>query len=76
MNKGLGESVGEKIPQFKAPEINKATKLFELIFPEQLEEYEAFLENDKGNVETASIFEVVEPLIPYLPYLEGEYGKL
>ena len=75
LNRGIGDSVSDKIPQFKASEINKATKLFELIFPEQLEEYKTFLENDKGNVETASIFEVVKPLIPYLPYLEDEFNS-
>ena len=76
LNYGLGESVEDKIPKFKQENINKATHLFGLLFPDQLDEYKMFLEDDKGVVETASIFETVKPLIPSLPYLEESYVQL
>ena len=70
LNYGLGESVEDKIPNFKAEYIDKATHLFGLLFPDQLDEYKRFLEEDKGNVETASMFEIVKPLMEDLPFLE------
>ena len=76
LNYGLGESVEDKVPKFKAENIDKATHLFELLYPSKIDEYKEFLANDKGNVETASIFEVVEPLIPSLPFLEVNYVNL
>ena len=75
LNYGLGDSVEDKLPSFKADDINRATKLFELTFPEQIDDYKKFLLNDK-DVETGSIFEVVTPLIPELPFLEDSYVKL
>ena len=75
LNRGLGESVEDKLPTFSAKDINRATKLFELTFPEQIDEYKTFLENDTS-LEMSSIFEVVKPLIPSLPFLEDEYVQL
>lgn len=75
LNRGLGESVEDKLPTFSAKDINRATKLFELTFPEQIDEYKKFLENDTS-LEMSSIFEVVKPLIPSLPFLEDEYVQL
>ena len=75
LNRGLGESVEDKLPTFSAKDINRATKLFELTFPEQIDEYKKFLENDTS-LEMSSIFEVVKPLIPRLPFLEDEYVQL
>lgn len=75
LNRGLGESVEDKLPTFSAKDINRATKLFELTFPEQINEYKKFLENDTS-LEMSSIFEVVKPLIPRLPFLEDEYVQL
>ena len=75
LNRGLGESVEDKLPTFSAKDINRATKLFELTFPEQIDEYKKFLENDTS-LEMSSIFEVVKPLIPRLPFLEDEYVNL
>lgn len=75
LNKDLGESVEDKLPSFKEEDINKATKLFKRTFPQQIDEYLNFLQND-NDVETGSIFEVVTPLIPTLPFLEDEYVNL
>ena len=75
LNYGLGDSVEDKLPNFKQSDINKATHLFAKTFPDQLDEYKIFLENDK-DVELGSIFEMVKPLIPTLPFLEEEYVNL
>ena len=75
LNYGVGDSVEDKLPSFNAQDIHKATALFERTFPDQIVEYKRFLEND-DNVETGSIFEVVKPLIPSLPFLEDEYVQL
>ena len=72
LNKGVGDSVEDKLPSFRADDINRATKLFELTFPDKIDEYKEFLDSDDDN-ETASIFEAVKPLIPSLPFLEGSY---
>lgn len=75
LNKGLGESVEDTLPQFRADDIHKATNLFKMIYPSNVEEYLAFVENDKDN-ETASIFECVKPIKENLPYLEVNYNGL
>lgn len=70
LNHGLGDSVEDVIPSFRNEDIDRATKLFSLMYPEQVEEYENFLEND-NDWESASTFEVIQPIIPDLPYLDG-----
>lgn len=75
LNHGLGDSVEDTIPSFKAEMVNRATKLFSMIYPENVEEYKVFLENDTDN-ETSSIFETVNPIKDNLPYLEGNYENL
>ena len=75
LNHGLGESVEDTIPQFRADKIHKATNLFREIYPDNVDEYLTFLENDNDN-ETASIFETVKPIKESLPYLEGNYVNL
>jgi hypothetical protein len=75
LNYGLGDSVEDKLPSFKKDDIHRATTLFERTFPDQINEYKIFLEND-DSVEMGSIFEVVKPLIPSLPFLEDEYVNL
>jgi len=75
LNYGLGDSVEDKFPKFKQADIDRATNLFSKTFPDQIDEYKEFLEND-NNIETGSIFEMVKPLIPTLPFLEDEYVNL
>ena len=75
LNYGLGDSVEDTIPSFKAEMVNRATKLFSMIYPENVEEYKSFLENDTDN-ETSSIFETINPIKDNLPYLEGNYENL
>lgn len=70
LNRGLGDSVEDTLPQFKKSDVDMATRLFECMYPEQIEEYNQFLESDK-TYESASTFEVVKPIVPNLPYLEG-----
>ena len=76
LNYGLGDSVEDKIPQFKAEHIHKATHLFGLLFPDQLDEYKRFLDSDKSMVETQSMFEKIKPLRRDLPFLEESYVNL
>ena len=73
INYGVGSSVEDTIPNFKASHINKATKLFEQLYPENVDEYKEFLANDK-EYDFASIFETVKPLKPNLPFLDDSYG--
>lgn len=75
LNHGLGTSVEDTLPQFKAEHIKKATHLFEQIYPDSMDDYMRFLESDTDN-ETASIFETVHPIKDNLPYLEENYVKL
>lgn len=75
LNHGLGDSVEDTIPSFKAEMVNRATKLFSMIYPENVEEYKVFLENDTDN-ETSSIFETINPIKDNLPYLEDNYENL
>ena len=75
LNHGLGDSVEDTIPQFRASEINKGRNLFSMIYPNKIDEYNLFLENDKDN-ETASIFESVKPIKENLPFLEANYDEL
>lgn len=75
LNHGLGASVEDTLPVFRAEDIHKATNLFKQIYPDNVEEYMEFLRNDNDN-ETASIFETVKPIKENLPYLEDNYVKL
>ena len=75
LNHGLGASIEDTLPSFKAEDIHRATHLFEQLYPDNIDEYKVFLENDKA-YETASIFETVHPIKENLPYLEENYVKL
>ena len=75
LNHGLGDSVEDTLPVFRAEAIHRATHLFESIYPENVDEYKSFLMNDNDN-ETASIFETINPIKDNLPYLEGNYDNL
>jgi len=76
LNEGMTSSVDSPLPNFeKKSLIDKATNLFKRVFPNQIEEYEKFLATDV-DVDTTDIFEKVTPIIPDLPYLEGEFDEL
>ena len=75
LNYGLGDSVEDTLPQFRAELVHKATHLFENIYPSNIDEYHEFLRNDNDD-ETASIFETINPIKDTLPYLEDNYVKL
>lgn len=75
LNQGLGETVEDTLPKFRSDDIHRATNLFEMIYPDNIEEYKEFVRNDIDD-ETASIFECVEPIIVDLPYLEVNYNDL
>ena len=75
LNYGLGDSVEDTLPQFKAEDIHKATNLFASIYPDSLDDYKRFLENDVDN-EMSSIFETIPPIKDSLPFLEVNYNDL
>lgn len=75
LNHGLGDSVEDTLPQFRAEDIRKATKLFENIYPDNIDEYKRFLDEDTDN-ETASMFETISPIKDNLPFLEANYNDL
>jgi len=75
LNQGLGDTVEDTLPQFRADDIHRATNLFAMIYPDNVDEYKRFIDEDKDN-ETASIFECVKPIKENLPYLEVNYHDL
>ena len=70
LNHGLGDSVEDVLPSFKKADIDKATDLFRMMYPDQVDDYMGFLEGDDV-WESASTFEVVQPIFPDLPFLDG-----
>ena len=74
LNTGLGDSVYDIAPKFNKRDIDKGTNLFKLMYPNQVDEYLEFLEND--NIVESSTFDKIEPIIPNLPYLDGVYDGL
>lgn len=75
LNQGLGDSVEDTLPKFRADDIHKATNLFKLTYPNSIPEYLEFLDNDT-TYESASIFETVSPIKDNLPFLEANYVNL
>lgn len=75
LNHGLGSSVEDTIPTFRAEDIHRATHLFEQLYPDNIDEYHEFLKNDNDN-NMSNIFETVHPIKENLPYLEANYVKL
>lgn len=69
------KKVEDKLPKFNKSDIKKATSLFWMMFPDQVEQYQEFIANDI-DVEMNSIFESVKPLMPNLPFLENPYVEL
>ena len=75
LNHGLGSSVEDTLPVFRANDIHRATNLFSQLYPENIDEYLDFLRNDNVN-DMSSIFESVKPIKENLPYLEKNYMDL
>lgn len=75
LNHGLGSSVEDTLPVFRANDIHRATNLFSQLYPENIDEYLDFLRNDNDN-DMSSIFESVKPIKENLPYLEKNYMDL
>lgn len=76
LNKGMTSSVDSPLPDFDNNyNVGRATTLFTKVFPQQVDEYIEFVKNDKS-VDTTDIFEIVEPIIPDLPYLESVFDGL
>ena len=76
LNEGMTSSVDSPLPNFERKSLlEKATNLFKKVFPNQIKEYEEFVASDV-DVDTTDIFEVIKPIIPDLPYLEGEFDEL
>lgn len=75
LNKGMESSVDSALPNFSRENIDKATSIFRMVYPSQLEDYMDFIENDK-ELDTTDLFEAIEPLIPDLPFLESVFYDL
>ena len=75
LNRGMESSVDSALPNFSHLNIEKATSVFKKVYPNQLDDYLVFLENDK-ELDTTDLFEQVAPLIDDLPYLEGVFDDL
>ena len=75
LNKGMESNVESALPNFSKYNINRATSVFKMVYPNQVDEYMEFLENDKS-YDTTDLFESVEPLIKDLPFLEEVFCEL
>lgn len=76
LNKGMTSSVDSPLPDFENMyNVGRATTLFSKVFPAQIDEYVEFVGSDKS-VDTTDMFEIVEPIIPDLPYLESVFDGL
>ena len=63
------------LPQFRADDIRRATHLFEMIYPDNVDDYQKFLDEDTDN-DMSSIFETIPPIKENLPFLEVNYHDL
>ena len=75
LNEGMVSSVDSPLPNFKKSLIDKATNLFKKVFPQHIGEYEELIAFD-DDMDTTDIFEKIQPIIPTLPYLDGEFDEL
>ena len=75
LNKGMVSSVESALPVFSKANIERASHLFEMVYPNQKDEYYEFLENDK-TYSTTDLFESVKPIVSDLPFLEDVYCGL
>lgn len=75
LNKGMESSVDSALPNFSKYNIDRATNVFEMVYPNQLQEYLEFIEDDV-ELDTTDLFESVEPIIKDLPFLESVFNEL
>lgn len=75
LNKGMESSVDSALPNFSRYNIEKATNVFERVYPHNIDEYREFLEEDV-ELDTTDLFESVEPIIKDLPFLEDVFNEL
>lgn len=75
LNKGMESSVDSALPDFSRHNIDRASHVFEMVYPNQMDEYNGFLEDDK-ELDTTDLFEAVDPLVGDLPFLEGIFNEL
>lgn len=75
LNKGMESSVESALPIFSKKNIDRASNVFRMVFPNQVDQYEEFLQNDK-KLDTTDLFESVKPIVNDLPFLEDVYNDL
>ena len=75
LNRGMVSSVESALPTFNKEQIDKASNVFKIVYPNQYDEYLEFLENDNV-VDTTDLFESVKPIIGDLPFLEDVFYDL
>ena len=75
LNKGMESSVDSALPNFSRYNIEKALNVFKMVYPNQVDEFKEFLEDDK-ELDTTDLFESVEPIIDNLPFLESVFNEL
>lgn len=70
LNKGRDKPIEEVIPEFKKELIQEGLESFKKSYPNHYDELVEFVKNDKSS--NRSLFEMVEPIVPDLPYLDGD----
>ena len=75
LNQGMVSNVESALPNFSKKNIEKASNLFKMVYPNQIDEYLKFLDEDK-EYDSTDLFESVEPIIRDLPFLEDVYNDL
>ena len=75
LNQGMESSVDSALPNFNKELVDKASKVFQMVYPNQYDEFMKFLESD-DDLNTTDLFESVKPLIENLPFLEEVFCEL
>ena len=75
LNQGMESSVDSALPNFNKELVDKASKVFKMVYPQQYGEFMEFLESD-DDLDTTDLFESVKPLIDNLPFLEEVFCEL
>ena len=75
LNQGMESSVESALPNFNKELVDKASKVFKMVYPQQYDEFMEFLESD-DDLDTTDLFESVKPLINNLPFLEEVFCEL
>lgn len=75
LNDVIGTKISEKLPDLdNKKNLEKSRELFEKLFPNNLEDYDLFIEMDNESEEnTESLTESIVPIFPDLPYLRGGF---